>query len=326
MLSIPAARRRSAHVRPAMRVQPHRATRQLAWLFWAYLLLIATIESITVVSDWHIGLLLYMALLASLMLHASLGWCDTARKLALALTTVPLVRMIALALPLLHVPLLAWLPLVILPMLIVVWVMTRQLALPTSLLGLRIRNRAFHLMMMSGGLGLGTAWYVIFQAEHVGVVLVGEGAGAAWWLLLPLVVLAGFVEEMILRGLVQSAAWLSMGRMALLYSALMSAVLHIGYLSTTVVAFAFLIGFLFAYLFHWSGSLLGVGLLHGTASATHLIVLPTFLRTVEQSESTRAWMAFMNPVEPVLLLLILALMLLTLAAVLAVIGYLCMLP
>jgi membrane protease YdiL (CAAX protease family) len=296
------------------------------WLFWFYLLFIASIEAISAVTYPQIGVALYAELLILLAIHSGLGRSDEGRKLALALTLVPLARMLALALPLMDVPRVAWYAVVVVPLLLASWVVVRQMRFPAQPVGLRARNRAFHLMMMSGGLGLGTAWYVIFQAEHVGVVLVGEGAGAAWWLLLPLVVLAGFVEEMILRGLVQSAAWLSMGRMALLYSALMSAVLHIGYLSTTVVAFAFLIGFLFAYLFHWSGSLLGVGLLHGTASATHLIVLPTFLRTVEQSESTRAWMAFMNPVEPVLLLLILALMLLTLAAVLAVIGYLCMLP
>jgi hypothetical protein len=221
------------------------------------------------------------------------------------------------------VPLLAWLPLVILPMLIVVWVMTRQLALPTSLLGLRIRNRTFHLMMMSGGLGLGALQYVIFRPASLSETF---GAGATVLPFLLLVLVSGGLEEIIFRGLVQTAAWPLMGPRAILYSAALFALLHIGYLSLPAVLFAFLLGLLFAHIVHWSGSLLGVALLHGTTSMTHLVLLPTFFETSAPSHGTILWLTAMGMATPAVIVTLLTITTIGLTLVLIVLSYLCALP
>ncbi|NJO06977.1 MAG: hypothetical protein HC876_16475 [Chloroflexaceae bacterium] len=70
-----------------------------AWLFWGYLLLLATIEAITALTDLRIGLVLHVGLLFGLTLHSSLGATEAERRLALVLTMVPLIRTVSLALP-----------------------------------------------------------------------------------------------------------------------------------------------------------------------------------------------------------------------------------
>jgi hypothetical protein len=291
--------------------------RKPVWIFWLYLLSISTIEAFTLLSIPQFGLLAHGVLLLVLTLHSGLGRSGEARSLALVLTLIPLTRMLALALPLMNLPQSSWYPLVALPVLLAAYVVVRQLGISPQTAGLHGRNITFHLMMMSGGIGVGTVQYFFFQTDALTDTFSWDG------ILLPivlLIMLTGFTEELIFRGLLQTMARRVMGRWALIYGALAFAVLHIAYLSTSVVLFAFLTGLLFAVIFDCSRSILGVALVNGTASVTHLVILPAFTSYVAESDGMARWLSFMERSNPEVILVMLALMTVGLAAVLVVLG------
>src|SRR4029078_12303107 len=114
-------------------------------------------------------------------------------------------------------------------------------------------------MLAGGGAGLGWIEYMILAPQPLVPVF-------SWpMVILAAIVLAlatGFPEELIFRGVLQSAAIPVLGRWGILYVSLLFAVLHIGYLSVFDVIFVFLVGISFAYLVRNTGSILGVTLVH----------------------------------------------------------------
>lgn len=299
------------------------ANHTATWVFWVYLLAIATIEALTLLYHVWAGLVLHTLLLVILTLHSGLGRNDSARKLSLTLTLVPLIRLLSLSLPMLRLPLSSWYLLISLPMLLATWVVVQQTGLPRQVLGLHSPRKVFHVMMMSGGLGLGALKYLVFQPLPLAEPFTET---RLLWLYLLLIFLAGFTEEVIFRGLIQAAAWPVMGHRALLYSAAVFAVLHIGYLSVPVVLFAFFVGLLFGQIVRWSGSILGVALLHSTIDLTQVMVLPSALHIDTAINPMAAWLFSLSMITPGVILLLLALMTAGLAIVLMVLGYLSALP
>src|SRR5207237_719798 len=77
-----------------------RMTAQPHWLLWGYLLLIAIAELLTTFVNPQLGLILHALLLLGLMLRGAFGPTDAERRLALALTLAPLIRLLSLTLPL----------------------------------------------------------------------------------------------------------------------------------------------------------------------------------------------------------------------------------
>ncbi len=294
--------------------QPNNPPGVPVWLFWLYLLVIATIEALTVLAHSRVGLVLYAVFLIALTVHSGLGRFGTSRRLALALSLVPLIRLLGLALPLMNLPITAWYPTVALPLLLATWVIVRQSGLSYRAIGLNGRNRLFHIMMMTGGIGLGAIQYIIYQPRPV---MAFSMWGLVLLLMVPLIFVTSFTEEVIFRGLVQHMACSLMGRWGLVYGALIFAVLHIGYLSLPVVLFALLIGLLFAQMVAWSGSILGVALVHGTMSLTYLLLMPALAEVTTHSTN---WMSTIGTVDQVALVVMLLCMTVGLGVVLMVLA------
>jgi membrane protease YdiL (CAAX protease family) len=257
------------------------------WLLWGYLLLITAAELLTSLVQPQLGMLAHAALLIGLTLYGAFGPLDERRKLALALTLAPLIRLLSLALPLTRFPQLAWYPIVALPLLLATWIVIRLLGVSRQTLGLRAGNLPVQLMLMGGGLGLGAIEYAILQPAP----LLGSLSLETLWLpALILVVCTGFSEELIFRGLLQPVATPALGRGALLYVALLFAVLHIGYLSVSDVAFVFAVGLLFGYIVRWGGSILGVSLAHGLTNVTLFLILPYVSRNPGAAATAMPWL------------------------------------
>lgn len=291
-----------------------------AWSFWVYLLVLATIEALTAMSDLRIGLALHIGLLFGLVLHSSLGSSEEQRRLALVLTLVPLIRMLGLALPLLQVPPSIWYLLVTLMLAVAVGIIARQTGLSRRALGLSFRQHALHAMMMSGGLGLGVAQFALAQPH---LLHSSTMDGLPLPLLVLLLVGSSFIEELIFRGLVQAAALPVMGRWGLVYGALLFAVLHIGYRSVGVVLFALLMGLLFAQLVSLSGSILGVALLHTVIDTMRLLVLPLVLPGGVLFGGVLVQALLAGSLTSLLLVVILLCMTTTVIWMLLLLGYLC---
>lgn len=248
-----------------------RLTLQSPWLLWLYLLLITLAELVTSMIDPQLGLILHALLLIGFMVHGAIAHRTSVGQFALALTLAPLIRMLSVSLPLLSFPQMAWYPIVSIPLLIAMWLIVRQIGLPRQALGLNRGNLALELPLAGIGIGLGVIEYVILRPQ--------ASVNSLSWstLLLPalsLLIFTGFTEEVIFRGLLQTLARPTLGRAAFVYVALLFAVLHVGYLSIVDVLFVFAVGLLFAYIVHWSGSILGVTLAHGLTNILLFLIMP----------------------------------------------------
>jgi uncharacterized protein len=121
--------------------------------------------------------------------------------------------------------------------------------------------------------GLGLVEYLILRPEPLG--------GLPWETgLLPALSLAfftGFPEELIFRGIMQTAARPLLGRWNWPYVAAVFAALHIGYQSLIDVAFVFAVGLLYGWVFERTRSIIGVSIGHGVANGILFFVAPYLL-------------------------------------------------
>jgi len=265
----------------------HHTSRRPLWLLWGCLLLVTVAEVLTSVVSAQLGLLAHAILLVGLTLYGAVGKLDENRKLALALTLAPLIRLLSLSLPLTRFPQIAWYPIVAVPLLLATWIVIRLLGVSRQELGLRAGNVPLQLMLIGGGLGLGAIEYSILRPAPLVADLT---PGSLWLPALSLVIFTGFSEELIFRGLLQPVATPALGRWALIYVALLFAVLHIGYLSVFDVVFVFAVGLLFAYIVRWGGSILGVALAHGLTNITLFLILPYLARHPGAAADIMPWL------------------------------------
>lgn len=238
---------------------------------WAELLVIAAAEFVIAFGNPPVGMALHGLLLIALTLHAGLGHTAETRRLALALTLLPLMRMLSLTLPLAGLPRLAWYPAVWVPLLVATLIVIRRLRLSPAALGLRPGSLPLQLMLVGSGLWLGAAEYFLVEPPRL---LANDSWEALTLSLLTLVIFGAVAEEFLFRGVVQAAALPALGRWSLVYVALLFAVMHSGYRALPLVAFAFLVGCVFAYIARQSGSILGVVLIHGLADGTRVWLMP----------------------------------------------------
>jgi hypothetical protein len=170
---------------------------------WLYLFLITAAEMLIAFALPLPGLLVHAVLVILLTLHAAFGRGVAKRRLSFALTTVPLLRLLTLSLPLTALPQISWYAVVSAVLLIAAIIVSCQLALTRADLRLRSGHVPSQLLLIGLGPGLGVCEYLILRPEPV-------VAFASWqdiWLsTVVLVVFTGFGEEFIFRALLQSVA------------------------------------------------------------------------------------------------------------------------
>jgi len=238
--------------------------------FWLYPAPLAIAELLVSGGRPLVGLLLHAALALALIYHSALGRADTGRRLALALLLVPLLRIVALTTPSAFAPLLS-MTLSGAGILVAVALAIRALRLRPREVGLTLGEWWMQLMVTGCGIALGYAGAVLLRPELP--------AGLASWqavaaLALALLVFAGFAEELIFRGLLQTVSGPVLGRWGPLYVAIVFAVVQLGFGAPLYALLAFIVGLVFAGVVRLSGSIIGVALAHGVASIVMLLVMP----------------------------------------------------
>jgi LysM repeat protein/membrane protease YdiL (CAAX protease family) len=236
-----------------------------------YVVLIAAAELLTVLTDARWGLALHIGILTALLVQASLLLDQPYHKLLLALALAPLVRILSLSMPLEDLDLMYWYAIVGAPLMITALLVARTLGLSWRNLGFTLRSLRIQALVVMLGLGFGVAEYFILKPEP----LIDEFSWSAFWLpALILLVGTGFNEELVFRGVMQSASSDALGKSAILYVTVVFAVLHLGYKSAVDVAFVFAVGLLFGWTVAKTRCLLGVTLSHGITNIALYLVVP----------------------------------------------------
>jgi len=236
-----------------------------------YLVLIAVAELLTILTDARWGLAMHIGILTALLVQASLVLDQPYHKLLLALALAPLIRILSLSMPLQDLDLMYWYAVVGAPMMLTALVVARTLGLSWRNLGFTLRSFRIQALVVAAGLAFGVAEYFILKPEP----LIDEFSWGAFWLpALILLVGTGFNEELVFRGVMQSASSDALGKSAILYVTAVFAVLHLGYKSAVDVAFVFAVGLMFGLVVAKTRCLLGVTLSHGITNIALYLVVP----------------------------------------------------
>jgi membrane protease YdiL (CAAX protease family) len=237
----------------------------------AYVAAIVAAEMVTASVDARWGVGLHAVILWVLLLHFSWAREGSEANLLLALCLAPLIRILSLGMPLGNVDLVYWFLIIGAPMIVAALLVARTLGLTRYDLGLTVRAIPLQLLVGATGVGLGIAEYLILKPDALVDELTWQ---QAWWPAMILLVATGFGEELVFRGVMQSASTDILGKAAILYVAIVFAALHVGYESAPDVAFVFLVALFFGWVVARTGSLLGVTLSHGIANVVLYVIAP----------------------------------------------------
>ncbi len=236
-----------------------------------YLVLLTLAEVLTTLIDARVGLALHSVLLFVILLHAGLTWEQPTHRLLVTLAFAPLIRLLSLSLPLAEFQRVYWYFITSVPLFLATFMVMRLLNFSLDQVGLNGRRLPVQVLVALSGLVFGFLEYQILQPEPLATAFSWQ---QLWLPALILLFSTGFLEELIFRGLMQSAAIQVLGRFGLVYVALIFAVLHVGYKSVIDVVFVFVVGFFFGWVVLKTRSIIGVTLAHGLTNIMLFLVMP----------------------------------------------------
>ncbi len=242
-----------------------------------YLLGITSAELVTAFRSHILGQAYHGTILIVILLFIVFSRGLKYYKLLLALSLVPLFRLISLTMPQLEISQFFTYVLTGLIMLIAAVVIIRLSGFQPKQIGVAWPNSVpIQILVGFIGLGFGFIEYFILRPEPAVPTF------SLPTILLPalvLIVCSGFIEELIFRGILQRASSVIYKRMAPIFVALLFAILHIGYKSWVDLIFLFFVGLFFSYIVAKTHSLLGVSLAHGLANVALFLVFPFVFAT-----------------------------------------------
>ena len=222
-----------------------------------------------VAPGWGLGL--HAGLVLAFMTRSVLN-DGHAHDLYLALSVLPLIRLLAIAMPFWLTDQTGHFALVNLPLIVATLLAARYLHYGRRELGLRLGFLPWQLAIVATGPVIGYLERLIIQPAALSPDL---SLSAVWWPALSLLLFTGLSEELLFRGVLQTAAVRALGaRWGIVTIAVMFGVLHIGWQSALDVAFVTLVGLFFGWAVYRTRSILGVTLAHGIANIFLFIVLP----------------------------------------------------
>ncbi len=242
----------------------------------AYLIALTVAETLTTFISPRAGMVLHGLILIALLLQAALSFRQREYQFLVALALAPLIRLLSLALPLANFPLIFWYAVVGVPLFIATIMSMRVTGVKRNMIGLQLSWRSLPVQLLIGisGLVIGYIEYLILRPDP----LVSELSWELVWLpALILLLFTGFLEELIFRGIMQTSSNLMLGRLGVVFVALVFAVLHMGYSSLLDMIFVFAVAILFGLLVQRFRSLLGVSISHGLTNISLYLIFPFLL-------------------------------------------------
>lgn len=242
---------------------------------WMYFLAITTAELLTVFLQPVVGVICHGIILVGLLVQSVFAPRDEQRNLIVALSMVPLVRIMSLSMPLSILPQIFWYPIIYFPLLVATVIIIRFVDLNRVDVGLVTRGLPLQILIgLVTGFIFGVSEYFILRPEP----FIAEFSFRH--VIVPFIVLTlttGFVEELMFRGVLQRLAEPVMGTWGIIFVSLIFAVLHVGFYSVIDVAFVFVVALAYGLIVKKTGSLVGVTLSHGIANGILFLIGPFIL-------------------------------------------------
>lgn len=260
---------------PRVEEAPSRRRMSGFWVLlpWAAYLGIIAAAELSMAGNPSVALALYAYLLFFLLAHALL-FRPAEMPLAAALALAPATRIHGLLAGAAEPGLPGWYLLTGVSLVAVGALVAGCLGLSRRQLGLTPGRLGHQLAVALLGLPLAVAGYLLPRPSYLEAGM----SGFEFWVLALLLLLAtGPAEEFLFRGVVQSTAQPVLGRWGMVYASGLFALLQTAAGGAAQGIYWFLVGLAFAWLVARTGSLLGVGLAHGLASAGIYLVIPLLL-------------------------------------------------
>ncbi len=243
-----------------------------ASLLWGYLVVMVTAEFLSAGVHLTLGLSLH----AATLLYLFARYVLTDSKLGnfyLALSVLPLIRILSLSIPVWLVSSTNWFLLINLPLIVTTVIAARTLGYGRKELRLNLgRNLWVQLLIASSGFLIGFLERLIIQPAALSPSL---DFSQILWPMLSLMLFTGLSEELLFRGLFLTAVVRYVGAArGILFSALIFGAFHFGWNSWLDVAYVTLVGVYFGWLVYKTRSIFGVTLAHGVANIMLFVILP----------------------------------------------------
>jgi membrane protease YdiL (CAAX protease family) len=245
--------------------------RASASIVLAYLAAIASAE----VAGVLIGVIpstLFHALLILILLNHYISLNQAAyRRILPVFALAPLLRILSLIMPIKEVPQIYWYAMIGIPLLVAVTLTARLLKLSWTEIGLRLYSWRSQIFIACSGLPLSLTAFLLFRPATLITKFNWHDLVIGSVILLTF---TGFTEEIIFRGLLQQVTTKIYGRVGVLCSSLLFAIMYIGSLSLSYIIFMGLTGLFFSWCVERTRSLWGVVLAHSILNIGMLLVWP----------------------------------------------------
>ncbi|HSH04784.1 MAG TPA: CPBP family glutamic-type intramembrane protease [Anaerolineae bacterium] len=268
---------------------------QQSLLILLFYLLLITIGELLTISYPFWGLLVHVALLVALLLHAGFRWETKESRLILTLVLAPMVRIVSFGLPPMGLNLIYYIFIASLPLFVATFMILNLLQIrwvwPKRM---NIKQVFIQLLIAGTGCILGVMEYYILRPQplYETFSLVN--------ILLPGAILflsTGLLEELVFRRMMQEPAINYLGiHTGIWYIAAIFAVLHIGYASVLDVVFVMSVGVMFGYFVLWTDSIIGVTLAHGLTNSFLFLIMPFV--AIEYGIGPQPSLP-LNPIDPI---------------------------
>lgn len=241
----------------------------LILLLYVISLVFAEIAMNTIQTRW--SLIFLIVIITSLIILSSLSVSTKFSHLLQALILIPLLRIMSLSISVTEIGPLYWLALIILPLSISCIFLMRGQHLSITDVGLNLKKLPLQLLIIWGGLAIGFIEYLILEPAAITANL------EIYNLILSVIVLlsAGFILELIFRGIIQPKTDNLMGKLwGLLFVSILFTSQYINWNSVPYIGFVFGVSIIYGYIFQKTDSILGISVSHGLANVMLFIILP----------------------------------------------------